>query len=142
MADKEKEMLEDIKDEELREDIEEYMDDEYEEGGYDEHEFSLFDSPIEIATVIFIALFSLLKLWYFVDNIGVFDTPLAILEYFIEMCAQLIPAVILIVAVEIHEKMESLEYNIKLNSFYMAKYQEDLIDRIEGYDEEEEEVEE
>lgn len=144
MADKEKEMLEDIKDEELKEDIEEYIEEDYDEEGYAEHEFSLFDNPLEVATVAFMAIFFIFKVWNFVEIFDTFVDFMAMVEYFLGVFADLVPAVVLLVGCEIYEKVENLEYNLKINSFYMAKYHEDTLEVLGEYDEydEEEEIEE
>lgn len=144
MADKEKEMLEDIKDEELKEDIEEYIEEDYDEEGYADHEFSLFDNPLEILTIAFMAIFFIFKVWNFVEIFDTFIDVMAMVEYFLGVVVDLIPAVVLLVGCEIYEKIENLEYNLKINSFYMAKYHEDLLDVLGEYDEEEleEEIEE
>ncbi|MBE5943734.1 MAG: hypothetical protein E7258_02325 [Lachnospiraceae bacterium] len=143
MADKEKEMLEDIKDEKLKEDIEEYIEDDYDEDGYEEHQFSLFDNPLEIATVAFMAIFFIFKVWNFVEIFDTFIDTMAMVEYFLGVAADLVPAVVLLVACEIYEKMEYVEYNLKINSFYMSRYHEDTLEALGEYGEyDEEEVEE
>lgn len=119
------------------EDIKEYMEEDYQESGYKEHSFSLFDNPIEIVTVIYVILYLVYAIWKFTDICGnrfAFDEGI---EYWLGVVGKLIPAVILLVAAEIYEKIQMMEYNIKLNSYYMAEYQMDLIHRLEPEEEDE-----
>lgn len=104
------------------------------EAGYRVHKFSLFDSPIEIATVVFMVAYVIFAFCSFA-----FDNPngtglMNILEFFFEVVIKLVPAIVLLVACEIHEKVEFIEYNLSLNSEYMARYQMDLMDKLEKKD--------
>lgn len=114
------------------EEVKEYMEEDYEESGYKNHEFSLFDNPIEIVTVMFMVVYLVYTIWQFVNNISLssFDME-AGLDFWISAIGKLIPAVILLVACEIYEKVQMLEYNIKLNSYYMAQYQMMLVSKLE-----------
>ena len=104
------------------------------EAGYRVHKFSLFDSPIEIATVLFMVAYVIFAFCSFA-----FDNPngtgfMNIVEFLFDVVIKLIPAGVLLVACEIHEKVEFLEYNLSLNSEYMARYQMDLMDKLEKKD--------
>ena len=107
---------------------------ELEEAGYRVHRFSLFDSPVEIATVVFMALYVIFALCSFaVDNPNG-TSFMNIIEFFFGVLLKLIPGVVLLVACEIHEKIEFIEYNLSLNSEYMARYQMDLMDKLNNKD--------
>lgn len=101
------------------------------EAGYRVHKFSLFDSPIEIGTVVFMVLYVVFAFCSFA-----FDNPngtglMNIFEFLFELVMKLIPGIVLLVACEIHEKVEFIEYNLSLNSEYMARYQMDLLDKMD-----------
>lgn len=105
------------------------------EAGYKVHKFSLFDSPIEIAAIVFMAVYVIYSLIMFaVNNTGGTDLQ-SIFNFLFDLVWKVVPGVILIVVCEIHEKTELLEYNLSLNSEYMARYQMDLLDKIDDIDE-------
>ncbi|MBR3834681.1 MAG: hypothetical protein IKJ73_10195 [Lachnospiraceae bacterium] len=128
--------------EEAKVEEEEIIDDEFDgideedliEAGYKTHKFSLFDSPIEIATIIFMALYVVFAFCSFAIDNPNGTNLMNIFEFFFELVAKLIPGIILLVACEIHEKVELVEYNLSLNSEYMARYQMDLMDKLEKKD--------
>lgn len=101
------------------------------EAGYRVHKFSLFDSPIEIATVVFMVAYVIFAFCSFAFNNPNGTGLMKIFEFLFEVVIKLIPAIVLLVACEIHEKVELLEYNLSLNSEYMARYQMDLMDKLE-----------
>lgn len=125
------------------EDIKEYMEQEYEDSGYKDHSFSLLDNPLEIATVLFITVYLVYIIWKFTNLVSSGITVADGFDYWLTALARFIPAVVLLVATEIYEKMQMLEYNIKLNSYYMAQYQMNLVSMLDGnpeaYEEETEE---
>lgn len=129
--------------EEAKVEEEEIIDDEFDgideedliEAGYKTHKFSLFDSPIEIATIIFMALYVVFAFCSFAIDNPNGTNLMNIFEFFFELVAKLIPGIILLVACEIHEKVELVEYNLSLNSEYMARYQMDLMDKLNSKDE-------
>lgn len=101
------------------------------EAGYKAHRFSLFDSPIEIATIAFMVVFVVYSFIVFaLDNRG--GTEIAnIFNFLFDLVIKLAPGAILLVACEIHEKVELIEYNLSLNSEYMARYQMDLLEKMD-----------
>ncbi len=134
--------IEEIKETEAAEELEAPVDedgdgiDEEEliEAGYKVHKFSLFDSPIEIGAVVFMVLYVVFAFCSFA-----FDNPngtglMNIFEFLFELVIKLIPGIVLLVACEIHEKVEFIEYNLSLNSEYMARYQMDLLDKMDKKD--------
>ena len=67
------------------------------------------------------------------DNRG--DTDIVnIFNFLFDLVIKLAPGVILLVACEIHEKVELIEYNLSLNSEYMARYQMDLLEKMNKKD--------
>lgn len=124
------------------EDTEEALDDEGDgideedliEAGYKAHKFSLFDSPIEIATIAFMAVYAIYCFVMFAVNNPGGTTLVNIFDFLFDLVLKLIPGIILLVACEIHEKVELLEYNLSLNSEYMARYQMDLLDKMDEKD--------
>ncbi len=125
--------VDDIKDADEVEEVEfDEEDDELE--GYQEHKFSLFDSPIEVATVVFMAALFIFRVWDFVNTYINGTDVMNILRFMFDLVLELVPAIILLVACEIHEKMEKMEYNLRLNSEYMAMYQQDLLTRMNVMD--------
>ena len=128
--------------EEAKVEEEEIIDDEFDgideedliEAGYKTHKFSLFDSPIEIATIIFMAVYVVFAFCSFAIDNPNGTNLMNIFEFFFELVAKLIPGIILLVACEIHEKVELVEYNLSLNSEYMARYQMDLMDKLNKED--------
>lgn len=113
------------------EEIKEYMEEDYEESGYKEHAFSLLDNPLEIFTVLFMIVYLVYVIWQFTNILETGITVSGGFEYWLSAIARLIPAIILLVACEIYEKMQMLEYNIKLNSYYMAQYQMNLVSKMD-----------
>lgn len=104
------------------------------EAGYKVHKFSLFDSPIEIATIVFMVVYAIYSFVTFaIANPGGTEI-INIFNFLFELVLKIAPGVILIVACEIHEKVELIEYNLSLNSEYMARYQMDLMDKLEKKD--------
>ncbi len=104
------------------------------EAGYKVHKFSLFDSPIEIATIVFMAVYIVYSFIMFaVNNSGGTDIA-SIFNFLFDLVIKVAPGVILLVVCEIHEKVELIEYNLSLNSEYMARYQMDLMDTINKKD--------
>ena len=126
--------VDDIKDvdEVEADDVDTDEDDELE--GYQEHKFSLFDSPIEVATVVFMAALFIFRVWDCVNTYINGTDVMNILRFMFDLVLELVPAIILLVACEIHEKMEKMEYNLRLNSEYMAMYQQDLLTRMNVMD--------
>lgn len=128
---------EEIQDQESKEteaeDIKEYMEEDYEESGYKEHTFSLLDNPLEIFTVLFMIVYLVYVIWQFVNAIELgIMTLQAGFVFWLGAIAKLIPAIVLLVACEIYEKMQMLEYNVKINSYYMAQYQMNLVSKLDG----------
>ena len=118
---------------EKAEDIEEYMEEEYEESGYKEHSFSLLDNPLEIFTVLFMIVYLVYVIWQFTNAVELGNITLqAGFEFWLGAITKLIPAIVLLVACEIYEKMQMLEYNVKINSYYMAQYQMTLVSKLDG----------
>lgn len=111
-----------------------YDEEELIEAGYKAHKFSLFDSPIEIATIVFMIIFAVYSFIMFaLDNRG--GTEIVnIFNFLFDLVLKLAPGVILLVACEIHEKVELIEYNLSLNSEYMARYQMDLLEKMNKKD--------
>lgn len=109
-------------------------DEEYEEAGYRVHKFSLFDSPLEILTILFIIGYLIFGIWSFFDLYPNGAALKVVLAFVFDLISKLIPAVVLIVALEIHEKLEMQEYNLRLNSEYMARYQQDLLEKLDMLD--------
>lgn len=106
-------------------------DEELAEAGYKVHKFSLFDSPIEVATIVFMALYVVYAFCSFaIANPNGTDL-MSIFGFFFDLVVKMIPGIILLVACEIHEKVELVEYNLSLNSEYMARYQMDLMDKMD-----------
>ena len=104
------------------------------EAGYKTHKFSLFDSPIEIATIVFMAAYATYCFFTFaVANPNGTDL-ISIFTFLFDLVAKMIPGIILLIACEIHEKVELIEYNLSLNSEYMARYQMDLLDKMSKKD--------
>lgn len=104
------------------------------EAGYKTHKFSLFDSPIEVATIAFMAVYVVFAFVSFA-----MDNPngtgfMNIFEFFFDVINKLIPGIVLLIACEIHEKVELIEYNLSLNSEYMARYQMDLLEKMSKKD--------
>lgn len=118
------------------EEIKEYMEEDYEESGYKEHTFSLLDNPLEIFTVLFMIVYLVYVIWQFTNILETGMTVSGGFEYWLSAIARLIPAIILLVACEIYEKMQMLEYNIKLNSYYMAQYQMNLVSKLDDLNKE------
>ncbi len=125
------------KEPENAEDIKEYMEEDYEESGYKEHGFSLLDNPLEIVTVLFMIVYLVYVIWQFTNLLGGRMTVSDGFDYWLNAIVRLIPAIVLLVACEIYEKMQMLEYNIKLNSYYMAQYQVNLVSKLDGKDKKE-----
>ncbi len=99
-------------------------------GEYKEHEFSLFDNPIEAITVVFAVGYVIFSIVQFI-NINTVDVDfVTAVEFMLGLIKDLIPAVILLVACEIYEKLELMLYNLSLNSEYMARYQLNLLEHI------------
>lgn len=107
-----------------------YDEEELIEAGYKAHKFSLFDSPVEIATIVFMIIFAVYSFIMFaLDNRG--GTEIVnIFNFLFDLVLKLAPGVVLLVACEIHEKVELIEYNLSLNSEYMARYQMDLLEKM------------
>lgn len=112
------------------EEIKEYIEDDYEESGYKEHTFSLLDNPLEIFAVLFIVAYLFFVIGQFINLLETGITIAAGFEYWLGAIAKLIPAIVLLVACEIYEKIQMLEYNVKINSYYMAQYQMNLVSKI------------
>ena len=138
-------MAKDIKNEEVEEVVEdavtEEAEDEYdfeddiedieeEVGEYREHEFSLFDNPIEAITVIFMVGYAIFSIVQFVGKNTIDVDFITAVEFLFGLAKDLIPAVVLLVACEIYEKLELVLYNLSLNSEYMARYQMNLLEHI------------
>ncbi len=104
------------------------------EAGYKIHKFSLFDSPVEIATIAFMTLYVVFALCSFAIDNPYGAGLMKIFTFLFELVTKLIPGFILIIACEIHEKVELIEYNLSLNSEYMARYQMDLMDKLNKKD--------
>lgn len=104
------------------------------EAGYKTHKFSLFDSPIEIAAIVFMVAYVIYSFFAFAAANPNGTDLISIFNFLFELVAKLIPGVILLVACEIHEKVELIEYNLSLNSEYMARYQMDLMDKLNKKD--------
>ena len=118
------------------EEIKEYMEEDYEESGYKEHTFSLLDNPLEMFTVLFMIVYLVYVIWQFTNILETGITFSGGFEYWLSAVARLIPAIILLVACEIYEKMQMLEYNIKLNSYYMSQYQMNLVSKMDDLNKE------
>lgn len=122
---------------------EEILDDEFDgideedliEAGYKAHKFSLFDSPIEVATIVFMAVYVIYCFVMFAINNPGGTELVNIFDFLFDVVLKMIPGIILLVACEIHEKVELIEYNLSLNSEYMARYQMDLMDKLNKKDE-------
>ncbi|MBE5946106.1 MAG: hypothetical protein E7259_04065 [Lachnospiraceae bacterium] len=138
-------MAKDIKNEEVEEVVEdavtEEAEDEYdfeddiedieeEVGEYREHEFSLFDNPIEAITVIFMVGYAIFSIVQFINKNTIDVDFITAVEFLFGLAKDLIPAVVLLVACEIYEKLELVLYNLSLNSEYMARYQMNLLEHI------------
>lgn len=124
---------------EAAEDIEEYIEDEYENSGYKEHAFSLFDNPIEISTVVFMFAVFIYSVWKFIVSVDLGDMTWQLgIEYWLDVVGKMIPAVVLLVACEIYEKIHNLEYNVKINSYYMAEYHTSVMSKLTDNSEESE----
>ena len=138
-------MAKDIKNEEVEEVVEdavtEEAEDEYdfeddiedieeEVGEYREHEFSLFDNPIEAITVIFMVGYAIFSIVQFINKNTIDVDFIKAVEFLFGLAKDLIPAVVLLVACEIYEKLELVLYNLSLNSEYMARYQMNLLEHI------------
>lgn len=104
------------------------------EAGYRVHRFSLFDSPIEIGTVVFMLLYVVFAFCSFAFNNPNGTGLMNIFEFFFDLVIKLIPGIVLLVGCEIYEKVELIEYNLSLNSEYMARYQMDLMDKLNKSD--------
>ncbi len=109
-------------------------DEDYEEAGFKVHKFSLFDSPLEIVTILFVIANLVFGIWSFFDVYPQGAELKVVIGFVFDLIAKTIPAVILIIAIEIHEKLEMHEYNLRLNSEYMARYQQDLLERLNMMD--------
>ena len=111
-----------------------YDEEELIEAGYKAHKFSLFDSPVEIATIVFMIIFAVYSFIMFaLDNRG--GTEIVnIFNFLFDLVLKLAPGVILLVGCEIHEKVGLIEYNLSLNSEYMARYQMDLLEKMNKKD--------
>ncbi len=131
--DEEVEKVEEFDAEEV-EDIDYDDDEDFEEAGFKVHKFSLFDSPLEIITILFVIAYLVFGIWKFFDIYPQGAQLKFVIEFVFDLIAKVIPAVILIIAIEIHEKLEMQEYNLRLNSEYMARYQQDLLERLNMMD--------
>ncbi len=131
MSDKEKDLIEETEEAKTEATAEEDDEIDAEDLGYQKHKFSLFDSAAEILLVIFIIGFVGYKVidFFFLYPDGT-DIE-TIFRYLFDLAVDVIPAICLIALLELHEKMDKLSYNLELNSEYMARYQGDLLERID-----------
>ena len=134
---KNEEVVEEVKDAEVEEtetdeyDFEDDIEDiEDEVGEYRTHEFSLFDNPIEAVTVVFMVGFAIYSIVQFIMTNTIDVEFITAVEFILGLIKDLIPAVVLLVACEIYEKLELILYNLSLNSEYMSRYQVNLLEHI------------
>lgn len=113
------------------EEIKEYMEEDFEDSGYKEHTFSLFDNPLEIFALIFMVAYLVYAIWKFADILTVGTTVSEGFDYWLGVVARMIPAIVLLVCCEIYESIQLLEYNVKLNSYYMARYQMNVMSKLD-----------
>lgn len=137
-------MAKDIKNEELEEVVDTELEDtedkydfeddiediEDEVGEYRDHDFSLFDNPIEAITVVFMVCYAVFSIVQFINTYTIDVDLVTAVEFFLGLAKDLIPGVVLLVACEIYEKLELVLYNLSLNSEYMARYQLNLLEHI------------
>ncbi|MBP3621960.1 MAG: hypothetical protein J6J16_09390 [Lachnospiraceae bacterium] len=120
MSEKEKDLIEEVED-----------DVETDERGYQKHKFSLFDSAIEILLVIFIVAFVGYRVFDFFFLYPDGTDMETIVRYIFALLVDVLPAVCLIAILELHEKIDKMSFNNELTAEYMARYQSDLLERID-----------